>query len=164
MARCARELKAPRHSLVGSAPEAFAAGLRALVALDASCAPSDVSLAVLGVPPDAFVVPWSEASIRGYALDRVLNQAQLARLETRAARLWPPGPFALGAAAARTAEAMIRSARGPLNALAVLDGDFGARNQVAAVPVFLSPEGIARVYIPDLNPRERVRVESALQG
>ena len=41
-------------------------------------------LTTLGTPPAGFVVPWSEASIGGYALDRMLSQVQLTRVEARA--------------------------------------------------------------------------------
>jgi hypothetical protein len=64
--------------------------------MEAQCGPEEVSVTVLGTRPAGFVVLWSEASIGGYALERVLTQVQLARLEARCARLWPPGPFALG--------------------------------------------------------------------
>lgn len=162
MLRVAREMHVSRRRLVGSAPEAFASALRAIAALEARCSPSEISLAVLGVP-GAFVVPWSEAAIGGYALDRVLSQVQISRLEARAASLWPPGPYTLGAAAARAAEAVAgSSARRRLNALTILGGEFGARNRIGALPVLLNQQGIADVRVPSLNTRERVQVETAL--
>jgi malate dehydrogenase len=162
--RTGTELHTARERLVGSAPEALASAIRSMVALETVCSPSEVMLGVLGVPPEGLVVPWSEASIGGYALDRVLTQAQLARLEKRAARLWPPGPLTLGLAAARMAEAMLIASRRSFSAFALLDGQFGVRNHVAAMPVFLGLEGIRAIREPTLNPRERVRVETALKG
>ena len=164
MPRAVRELGIPRERLVGSAPDALASAIRAIVALEAQCSPSEVVVAVLGTPPRGFVVPWSEASIGGYALDRVLSQAQLAVLEARTARLWPPGPGTLGAAAARVTEAIVGSSRRSFNAFAVLDGEFGVRNTVGAMPLFLSPTGIASLRAPALNARERVRLQTALEG
>ena len=161
MQHVADEMRAPRERLIGSAPEAFASAVRAIVAVEAQCSPGEVSLAVLGTPP-ALVVPWSEASIGGYALERVLTQVQITRLDARAVRLWPPGPFTLGAAAARMAEAIVTSSRRSFSALAPLGGEFGVRNRIGALPVLLSPAGIARVRVPVLNTRERVRVESSL--
>src|SRR6185503_17434635 len=122
--RAVRELGAPRERLLGSAPLALASAIRAVVALEVQCSPAEVSLAVLGTP-GGFVVPWSEASIGGYALDRVLSQATLARLEARAGKLWPPGPYALGTAAALTADAILRSSRHSFNAFAFLGEEFG---------------------------------------
>jgi malate dehydrogenase len=153
-----------RERLIGSAPYALKAAVTAMVAMEARCAPADVMLTVLGAPPAGFVVPWSEASIGGHALERVLTQAQLARLETRTARLWPPGPAALGRAAAVVTEALLRGARQTCCVFAVLQGEFGVRNRVGIVPAQLSRDGIARVQVPALNPRERVRVEVALGG
>ena len=161
MHHAAREAGAPRERLIGSAPDAFGAAARAIVALEAGCSPAEVALAVLGAPP-SLVIPWSEASIGGYALERVLSQVQLAQVEARAARLWPPGPIALGAAAAQAAEAIVTSSRRTFNALTVLGGEFGVKDRIGALPVRLSRGGIAAVRVPALNTRERVRLETSL--
>ena len=158
----ARESHIARQRLTGSSPEALIAAIRAMVAMEAHCSPSEVDLTILGTPPSGFVVPWSEASIGGYSLERVLSQVQLARLEARAARLWPPGPFALGLAAARVTEALVRDSRRAFSVLMVLAGEFGVRGRVGAMPVNLSPSGIAHTRVPTLNTRERVRLETAL--
>jgi malate/lactate dehydrogenase len=158
----AHESHVARVRLVGSASEALVAAVRAMVAMEACCSPTEVDLTVLGAPPAGFVVPWSEASIGGYSLERVLSQVQLARIEARAARLWPPGPFALGLAAARVTEAMVRHSRRAFSVLMVLSGEFGVRGRVGAMPVNLTPAGIANTRVPTLNTRERVRLETAL--
>lgn len=157
-----REAHITRARLVGSAAEALVAAVRAMVAMEARCSPSEVDLTVLGTPPAGFVVPWSEASIGGYSLERVLSQVQLTRIEARAARLWPPGPFALGLAAARVTEALVRHSRRAFSVLMVLGGEFGVRGRIGALPVYLSPSGIADTRVPTLNTRERVRLETAL--
>lgn len=162
IAAAAREARIERTRLIGSATEAFASAVRAIVAAEARCSPGEVMLTVLGVPPDGFVIAWSEASIGGYALHHVLNQVQTLRIEARAARLWPPGPYALGAAAARVAAAMLDSSRAACAVLTVLNGEFGVRNGVGAMPVLLSRRGIAHMRTPSLTPRERVRLETAL--
>jgi malate dehydrogenase len=157
-----REAGFQRERVVGSAPEALAAAARAIVALEAQCSPSEVALSVLGVPPSAFIVPWSEASIAGHLVERVLTQVQVRRIEARLALLWPPGPQALGAAAARVVEAMITSARRAPGVLTVFGGEFGVRNRVGVLPCLLGPGGITEVRPPALNPRERVQLETAL--
>jgi malate dehydrogenase len=159
-----REAGLDRRRLIGSAAEAFAGAVRAVVALEARCSPAEVVLAVLGTPPCGFIVPWGEASIGGYALERVLTQVQLRRIDARLARLWPPGPQTLGLAAARVAEAVVTSARRSMSVLTVLDGEFGVRHRAGVLPCFLSPAGIASVRLPELNTRERVQLETALQG
>jgi malate/lactate dehydrogenase len=148
--------------LVGSASEALAAAIRAVVAMELGCSATEVSLSVLGRPPAGVVVPWVEASIGGYGLEKVMSQAQLTRVEARVPRLWPPGPYTLGLAAADVVGAMLRTSRRPRSVLSVLGGEFGARQRVGAVPTFLGPSGILRTKVPTLNTRERVQVETAL--
>jgi malate dehydrogenase len=157
-----REQHVRRASLIGSAPEAFASAMRSMAALEAGCSPSEVSLAVLGVPPSRLVVPWSEAAIGGFPLERTLTPVQLSRLEARAPRLWPPGPYALGMAAAAAVEAVVTSSRRALSLLTVLDGEYGARNQLGSMPTLLDSSGVAQVRVPALSTRERVLVETAL--
>ena len=162
MRTASREHHVPRLRLLGTSPEAFASAIRSMIALEAGCSPSEVVLAVLGVPPKGFVVPWSEAAIGGFALERVLTPVQLTRLESRVGRLWPPGPYALGQAAAMAAEAVMTASRRTLSLLTVLDGEFGVRDRVAALPALLDAGGIAHVHAPVLTTRERVQLETAL--
>jgi malate dehydrogenase len=157
-----REAGVRRDRLIGSAPEALVHATRAIVAMEAGCSPTEVTLTVLGTPPSGFVVPWSDASIGGYALERALTQVQLTRLEARMARLWPPGPFALGAAAGRVAEAIVGSSRRSFSVLTMLGGEFGVRGRVGTLPALLSTSGIVQTRVPPLNPREQVRLEIAL--
>lgn len=162
LAAAATELAIDRRRLMGSAPEAFAAAVAAMVSMEANCSPREVLLTVLGAPPAGLVVPWSEASIGGYALQQVLAPVQLARVEARAARLWPPGPYALGAAAARLVAALLSSSRQTFCVLTQLGGEFGARNRPGCLPARLTPHGIAETRVPELTTRERVQVQTAL--
>ena len=150
-----------RTRVIGSAPEAFRSAVTGIVALEARCSPREVRLTVLGAP-GRFIVPWSEASIGGYALEHVLTQVQLTRVEARAARLWPPGTYTLGLAAARVAEAVLTSARESLHVLTLLDGQFNAKGRPGALPAVLAPHGIAHLRTPALSVKERVQVESSL--
>jgi malate dehydrogenase len=147
--------------LIGSSPEALASAVRAIVAMEARCAPSEVMLAVLGTPP-AFVIPWSQASIGGYALEQVLQTVQLSRIEARSRKLWPPQAYALGMAAALAVDGVVRTARRALSVLTVLDGEFGVRGRIGALPARLSTTGVIDRLVPPLTTRERVLVETAL--
>jgi malate dehydrogenase len=157
-----QELHLRRDRLLGSAPEALLSAVKSMVAIEAQCSPSEIELTVLGAPPRGFVVPWSEASIGGQALERMLTQVQLSRIENRAAHLWPPGPHALGLAAARVTEALITGSRRTFNILTGLGGEFGARGRVGVLPVLLSAKGISATRVPALTTRERIQVENAL--
>jgi malate dehydrogenase len=160
--RAARELGISRRRLLGSAPEAFRSALRAIIAVEADCSPAEVSLAVLGRPPRDLVIPWSDVSLGGHRLSERLEPVQVTRLERGVARLWPPGPYALGLAAARMALAIVGSSRRPHSVLTVLDGEFGVKRRVGIIPARLSPAGIARTWVPPLSSRESVQVMSAL--
>lgn len=158
----AREVHIRRERLIGSAPEALCGAVKSMVAIEAHCSSTEIALTLLGAPPRGFVVPWSEASVGGHALERVLTQVQLSRIEGRVAHLWPPGPHALGLAAARVAEALLTSSRRTFSVLSVLEGEFGARGRVGVLPARLSTQGIVETRVPALNTRERVQVENAL--
>lgn len=150
-----------RRRVIGSAPEGFASAVTGIVALEARCSPREVALSVLGAP-GRFVIPWSEASIGGYALERVLTQVQLGRVDARAARLWPPGAYTLGMAAARVTEALLESSRESFSVLALLDGEFGVKDRVGTLPALLTTHGIAQTRLPSLNAREKTRLLTAL--
>jgi malate dehydrogenase len=162
--RSAREARIQRDRLIGSSPEALRSALTAIVAVEARCSPREVALTVLGIPPAGAVVPWSEASIGGYALERVVSQVQLRRIESRAMHLWPPGPFASGCAAAVVTEALLSSGLRSYSVLTQLDGEFGVRNRPGILPARLGPPGIVQIRVPELNTRERVQLQTALGG
>ena len=65
IATATREQGISRERLVGSAPEALAGAITAIVAMEARCSPREIALTVLGMPPDRVVIPWGEASIGG---------------------------------------------------------------------------------------------------
>ena len=100
----------PTH-IVGSAPLALVAALKALVALELNGSAQDVSLTLAGQPPQAIAVPWQTASVNGESLERLLDAPALRRIESRVRYLWPPGPYALAAAAARMTEGLIAGCR-----------------------------------------------------
>jgi malate dehydrogenase len=164
LSRAADETPVRRERLIGSSPEALASAITAIVAMEAGCSPREIMLTVLGTPPAGFVVPWSEASVGGYAMQRVLSQVQLARIEARAARIWPPGPYTLGAAAARVTEGILSSSRRSFSVLTQLEGEFGVRNRAGALPARLAARGIVQTRVPELSTREHVRLQTALGG
>ena len=158
------ELGIPRRRLIGSAPEGLRAALMAIVALELGCPASEVTLTVLGAPPEHTVVPWSQATVGGLALDQRLPPAALARLREKSRRVWPPGPYALAAAAGRVSEAVIDGAGRSPACFVVLDGELGARGRSTATRVELGTGGVVAVTEPSLNAQERVELETALTG
>ncbi|MCY4658841.1 MAG: hypothetical protein OXF93_03380 [Acidobacteria bacterium] len=160
--RAAAELDLPARRVFGTAPEALRAAVTAVVALDIGCPASDVALTVAGVPPRHVVVPWGQATVAGQRLAELLPATRLAHAGARTPFLWPPGPYALAAAAARIVAALVgRTARIP-SCFVVHDGDLGARGRAVAAPVQLDTEGIARVVEPPLTARERACLRNGL--
>ena len=111
VAHSAAELGIPASHIVGSAPLALVAAVKALVALELNGSARDVSLTLAGQPPQAVAIPWQTASVNGESLERLLDAPALRRIESRVRYLWPPGPYALAAAAARITEGLIAGSR-----------------------------------------------------
>lgn len=153
-----------RRRLIGTAPEALGGALRAITALEVGCEASEVALAVLGVPPDHVVAPWSQATVAGLSIEAILPPPRLRRLRERARALWPPGPFALASAAGRVAASLVTGSSRQASCFVAVDGEFGTRRQALAAPVRLGPGGVTRIVEPLLNPAERSRLESARRG
>ena len=153
----------PRHRLIGSAPYAFQLALRAIVAVELNCSAMDVSLSVLGTPPEQVVVPWSEAAVQGTLLIHLLDPSQLSRLQQKIPRLWPLGPYVLAAAAARLCEAILcGTGSNGLPCSVALDGELGVNDRAAAMTVELDRSGVTHVAKPSVSVQERVLLESAL--
>jgi malate dehydrogenase len=160
--RAVRELRLPRTRVIGTAPEALAAALRALVALEVDGSPRDVALTVLGVPPSHVVVPWEDATIWGVAASRVLDAPARRRLASRAEALWPPGPHTLAWAAVAVVEAIAGKSRRTVSCFVGPDDAAGRRHRAAALPVRLQPGGIASVLEARLTPHDSVALDNAM--
>ncbi len=161
--RGVNELGISRLRLFGSAPEALRSAVVAIVALEAGAAPSDISLSVLGKAPHQIIVPWDEASIGGRTATQVLSAAQLARLDARIARLWPPGAYALAGAATRIVRSALTRTPRVHAALVAVTRDEGVPGRSAMMPINLQPSGIAMLVPPALSARDRVRFETTMR-
>lgn len=159
-----RDRRFPRTRLFGSAPEALAAAVRALMALEINGAPGDIALTVLGVPPEHTVIPWDEATVGGFAATRVLDEPVRRRLAARVAPLWPPGPYALAAAARQAVASLLGRARQTMSCFVAPEADAasGRRVRTAALPVRLGPGGIERIARPALSPGDQVALDNAM--
>jgi malate dehydrogenase len=161
--RGVRELKLARTRLFGSAPESLAAAVRALVALAVNGSPRDVSLAVLGVPPAHAVIPWADVTVAGFALTRLVDEPSRRRLGARVAALWPPGPYAVAAAAAAIVEAMAGRSRRLASCFVAPDVSTGTHTRTGAMPVRLGSAGIVDVVRPSLSAAEQVALDNGMQ-
>jgi|SRR5579871_2163149 len=161
--RGVRELKLRRTRIVGTAPEALAGGVRALVALATNGSPRDVAVSVVGAPPEHTVIAWEEATIGGFALTRQLLEPDRRRIAERAGALWPPGPHALAAAAVKAIAAIAGRSRRSVGCFVAPDTTSGTRTRATALPVVFDASGIASVRVPALSVVERVALETAME-
>jgi malate dehydrogenase len=162
--RGVNELGVSRLRLFGSAPEALRSAIVSIVALEASASPTDISLSVLGRAPQQIIVPWDEAAIAGRSATQVLSAAQLARLDARIARLWPPGPYALAGATTRMIHTALMKTPRVHAALVAVTRDEGVPGRSAMMPVTLQPAGLAALVPPSLSTRDRVRFETTMRA
>lgn len=162
--KAVNEAGVSRMRVFGSAPEALRSAVIAITAAEANAAPPDISLSVLGRPPQHIIVPWDEASIAGRSATNVLTAAQLARLDARIARLWPPGPYALASAAARIVRTALTRSPRVHAALVAVTRDEGMPGRSAMMPVTLDSKGIAALVPPAMSTRDRVRFETTMRA
>jgi malate dehydrogenase len=162
MGRASSELKVPRRRLIGSAPLALESALRAVVAVLLDSSGVEVSMRIVGVPPDAAVVAWEEATASGLPLSSQLRAHEIAALTARLRSLWPPGPLALASAASRVVEALLGHSRRRFSCFVPLERG-PLREAVVAMPVELGPGGTRRVMEPSLTRQEQTLLENAIE-
>lgn len=153
---------AARDGLLGSAPLAVAAAIRARVASEARVGAEDVALTVMGAPPDTIVVPQGGAVIGGLPAEAVAPGA----LRRAAAALTgrTPGPVALAAAAVEVLALLDSGTDAVRPAYAVARGEYGARGFAFAGPVRLTAGRVAGLVEVALAPVDRVALENAVEA
>lgn len=161
--RAVTELRLQTNRIVGSAPFALESALRALAGLALDGTGAEVALRVVGVPPRAAVVGWEEGSVGGQPLSAHLPAHTIAGLSARIPGLWPPGPFALGAAGARVVEALAAGSRRTYSCFVAIDAG-PVRVAVASMPLQFQQGSVKRVLEPALTRLERTRLENALEA
>ena len=157
IARAVTELHIADSRIVGSAPFALESALRALAGLSIDVSGVDITLSVVGVPPDDAVVAWEEASAFAQPLASQVAPHEISALNSRLPGLWPPGPYALASAAARITEGIVNGSRRRVSCFVAV-----RRGRVGAMPVELWEDGVRRVIEPVLTQQERTRLENAL--
>lgn len=161
--RSVREGGLSPSQVLGTAPEALRAAVIAMTALEARCAPGDISLTVVGRPPSETIVPWEDASIGGRRASEVLSPPAITRLDSRLPRLWPPGPLTLAGAATRFLRAAAQRSAHTLSAFVAAGIENGRPAHVGMLPVTMNDRGVASLIRPNLSARDRVRLDTALQ-
>jgi malate dehydrogenase len=145
--------------ILGSASIAFDAAARGTVAEAAGTAARSVSLALAGMPPSRLVIGWSASSIDGAPAESRLGPGALATVSRRLTAAWPPGPFALAAAAAVVLEHLDEASPAALPAIVATPAQ-GLRAGIARVRV--GPSGVLHAAEPALSPYERIALDNAI--
>lgn len=159
MESCYRDLDVKPRRMVGTAASALASAVRAVTAMELKL--SDVEVGVVGRPP-SFVIGWSAAVCAGsFVRDRVPAHRLLAISEATP-RLWPPGPYAIGAATARVVEALLFGSRHLHHATTVLDGELGVRGSAVMLPLELGRSLVLSHVMPSLSPQEQTELMNGL--
>jgi malate dehydrogenase len=153
------ELRLPWTRILGSASIAFDAAARAIVADAAGTAARDVALALAGLPPSRLVIGWSASSIEGAPAETRLGPGPLAAVARRLTAAWPPGPFALAAAAAVLLQHLDEASPAALPAIVAAPAQ-GHRAGIARVR--LGPSGVLHAAEPALSPYERIALDNAI--
>jgi malate dehydrogenase len=161
LAQAHGKLRVDRGRLIGSAPGALVSAARAMVAVAAGCSADDVALAVVGLP-GSWIFAWNECTVAGSPIAASVPPHVMAQMDRHAQASWPPGPYALGSAAARTVAGILATSRRRFPVFAILDGEYDARWIAAALPATLAPSGIRALWPPTLSTRERVTLDTAL--
>ena len=161
MERAYLELKVPAARLIGSAPSAVAAAVGALAGLETGSAAVDV--AVVGRPPE-LVLGWTSAASSGLLVTDQVAAHRLAAISRMLPKLWPPGPYAIGAATAPIVEGLIHGSRRHHHAVTVIDGDFGARGTALMLALRLGRGRVLSYALPSLSPQERTEFLNAVAG
>ncbi|MEO8482165.1 MAG: hypothetical protein ABI634_08150 [Acidobacteriota bacterium] len=156
-----RELKVPAARLIGSAASAVAAAVGAIAGLETGM--SAVDVAVVGRPP-ALVIGWTSAACQGMLVTDRVPAHRLAAIAQAMPRLWPPKPYAIGAATAPIVEALVDGSRRHHQALTVIDGDFDARGAAIMLPLHLGRGRVVSHTLPSLSPQERTEFMNAVGG
>jgi malate dehydrogenase len=159
--RGVRELNMPRTRLLGSAPEALASGVRALVAIAIDRSARDVDLTLLGLPPTRTVIPWEDATVAGFALTRILDSPTRRAIDAKVRLLWPPGPLTLASAAAMVVAAIDGRSRRLVSCFVAPDDSAGVRRRTSAATVRLGGAGVVEVVLPSLSVVDRVALDNA---
>jgi len=151
----------PRERAIGTSPVAAAAALCHRLGAELKAEPSTVSVGLLGDPPAHCVVPQGSAVIGGIPVEKLAATAVRRAVDGLRRRVL--GPVALAQAARRVLHAVDRSRGTILPVFAWLDGEYGHRGLVLAVPAVLGGGRLQRVVAGPLDPVDRVALDTAAQ-
>ncbi len=158
----------PPHRVFGSGTVLDSSRLRDLVARHFGVAPQSVHAVIAGEHGDSEFPLWSTATVGGVPV-RDFSMALGARLDAaaeegigrevvtsaeRIIRGKGATNYAVGLAAARVIEAVLRDENGVLPVTSLLDGHFGLSGVCLSLPTVVNRQGVAAVLDVPMSPHE----------
>lgn len=151
----------PADRVVGSLPLAVASAVRRRLGEQLTMGADGVTVGLLGDPPARVFVPQGSAVAGGVPVEKLAANA--VRRAVEAAHGHVPGPVTLAHAARRVLKAL-SGGRGTVLPVHVwLDGAYGHRGVVLAVPALLGKGRVLRVVEVPLDPVDRVALDTAAE-
>jgi malate dehydrogenase len=168
-----KQLKPPKNRLIGQSGVLDSARYCYFVAQAANVSVENVSAMVLGGHGDSMVPVRSSCRIAGIPVDKFLDAATLAAIESRTRKAGGEvvGLLGFGSAfvspawsALEMAEAIIYDKRKIMPVCAKLEGEYGVNGLFVGVPCILGQNGIEKVIELDLTAEEKAALEKSVAG
>ncbi len=162
-----------RSRVFGQAGVLDASRMAAFVALETGLSTRDIHTLVLGGHGDAMVPMLRFSGINGLplhhfldqpAIDRIVERTRHGGAEILALKQTSSAYDAPAAAIKAMVEAIVLDRRRVLPTVALLDGEYRARDVAMGVPCVLGAGGMERIVELDLNTEEQANFHSSLAG
>jgi malate dehydrogenase len=161
--------KLPRTKVFGMAGILDTARYRAFLAEALNVSPKDIQAMLLGGHGDTMVPLPRYTTVAGIPVTELIDKDKLNAILERTKvgggelvkLMGTSAWYAPGSAAAQMVEAIVKDQRRVFPVCIRLDGEYGIKDCYLGVPVILGKNGIERVIELDLNPEERILLESS---
>lgn len=162
-----------RSRVFGQAGVLDASRMAAFVALETGLSTRDIHTLVLGGHGDAMVPMLRFSGINGLplhhfldqqAIDRIVERTRHGGAEILALKQTSSAYDAPAAAIKAMVEAIVLDRRRVLPTVALLDGEYGARDVAMGVPCILGAGGMEKIIELELNAGERAAFDTSLSG
>ena len=167
-ARYASEFGVPSTRVIGSGTTLDTARLRSLIGRHLNVDSQHIHAYVLGEHGDSEVIPWSQVTVGGIALEEFCNAGQIsicpddyAGIDERVRRaayhiIEGKGAtyYGIGSAIARIVEVILGDERSILTVCTPMDDVAGIKDVTVSLPNLIGGEGIIKTFFPNLTTEE----------
>jgi malate dehydrogenase len=159
-----------KNRVIGMAGVLDTARFRTFIAKELDVSVENVTALVLGGHGDTMVPLVRHTSVSGIPLTELADKATIDRLVQRArdggaeiVKYLKTGSayYAPSAATVEMVESILKDKKKVLPCAAYLEGEYGANDVFAGVPVKLGDRGIEKIYTIDLNAEEKAMLDKS---